>query len=355
MKVRTLAASPGRLLAGLLALSAAILLLAGLARAASIVAWCDPPGYHRGVFIDGTYAYLAAGNEGLQVVDITDPTDMDVVGAAELPGAPGWAYDVVVSDTYAYVAHGNRGLQIVDISDLDNMEVVGSYATWGKATGLTLDETTGYIIIAHGWGGMSIIDVTDPEDPTLVERVPSNGGPALDVASDGAYAYLADGYSGLTIIAYDAPEDDPDDPEEEIYRDAVVDANAAAVGSVHTTNATGVFLNGNYAYVADGDGRLRIIDITDPEDPIKVERSGAGFCQSVFVDGTTAYVAVASETGSQSRLLVIDITDPTAPSLTQSLDTTGGIRHGKSYDVKVDGAYAYIAAGGAGLLVVSIP
>ena len=72
----------------------------------------DTTGYAFGVYVSGDYAYVADGDSGLAVIDISDPTN---------PGTPvykdttGDARGVFVSGDYAYVADGESGLAVIDI------------------------------------------------------------------------------------------------------------------------------------------------------------------------------------------------------------------------------------------------
>ncbi|MGY5861984.1 MAG: hypothetical protein RTU09_06380 [Candidatus Thorarchaeota archaeon] len=117
-------------------------------------------------------------------------------------------------------------------------------------------------------------------------------------------------------------------------------------GSYNTPNlAFGVFVSGDYAYVADRASGLQVINITNPLQP-----SLAGSCNTpylaydVFVSGDYAYVA-----DSISGLQVINITNPSQPSLASSYDTPGDAR-----GVFVNGDYAYVADVGWGLQVINI-
>jgi hypothetical protein len=89
------------------------------------------------------YAYLADGNTGLRIIDITYPTEPTAAGNYDTPG---FAWDVCVVDGYAYVADGASGLQIIDVSDPSNLTVVGSYDTPGSAEGVFVEN--GYIYVA---------------------------------------------------------------------------------------------------------------------------------------------------------------------------------------------------------------
>ena len=70
-------------------------------------------GYARGVYIAGDYAYVAVGDYGLAIIDISDPTN---------PGIPvykdtsGDARSVFVAGNYAFVADMSSGLAVIDIS-----------------------------------------------------------------------------------------------------------------------------------------------------------------------------------------------------------------------------------------------
>ena len=66
-----------------------------------------------GVAVSGTYAYVADGAAGLQVIDITNPQSPEMVGGV-VPGALG---SVAVSGTYAYATNYSYGLHVIDITN----------------------------------------------------------------------------------------------------------------------------------------------------------------------------------------------------------------------------------------------
>ena len=51
---------------------------------------------------------MADDTTGLQVIDISDPSNPNITGNVDTPGN---AYNVYVSGNYAYVADNNSGLQ----------------------------------------------------------------------------------------------------------------------------------------------------------------------------------------------------------------------------------------------------
>jgi hypothetical protein len=144
----------------------------------------------------------------------------------------------------------------------------------------------------------------------------------------GNYAYVADVGSGLRVI------------------DITDNANPSVVGTCDTPGfANGVYVSGNYAYVADDHSGLQVIDISNPANPSVVGSYNAvGVAYGVYVSGNYAYVA-----DYVSGLQVIDITNPANPFLTGSYNTPGN-----AYGVYVSGNYAYVADGSKGLQVIDI-
>jgi len=151
---------------------------------------------------------------------------------------------------------------------------------------------------------------------------------AVDLFVSGDYAYVADMNSGLQVI-------DISDP-----------ANPSLEGSYDTPgSAQGAFVSGDYAYVADGGSGLRVINISTPESPsLEGSYDTPGPASGVFVSGDYAYVADGG-----SGLRVININNPKTPSSVGSCDTTG-----HAVDVFVSGNYAYVADRGSGLQVIDI-
>jgi hypothetical protein len=159
---------------------------------------------------------------------------------------------------------------------------------------------------------------------------------ALGVAVSGNYAYVADGTSGLRVIDISNP---------------LVPTLRATRDTVEITDeARGVAVSGNYAYVADWTSGLQLIDISDPLAPgFPVTCKTDGAC-GVAVSGDYAYVADLS-LAAGLRVVQIDDTNPLAPSLTLR-GTCTSFNH--ALRVAVSGNYAYVADYATGLQMVDI-
>ena len=77
----------------------------------------DTGGGANGVQVSGKYAYVADSNNGLVIVDVSDPANPKQVGHLDTDGG---AIGVHVLNNYAYIADDNNVLVIVDVSDPTN-------------------------------------------------------------------------------------------------------------------------------------------------------------------------------------------------------------------------------------------
>ncbi|MHA1534210.1 MAG: hypothetical protein ACTSP8_05710 [Promethearchaeota archaeon] len=67
----------------------------------------------------------------------------------------------------------------------------------------------------------------------------------------------------------------------------------------------GVYLNGDYAYVADGNSGLAVIDISDPTNPgTPVYEDTTGYAMGIYVSGGYAYVVVTTSGKTRPEMLM---------------------------------------------------
>lgn len=125
----------------------------------------------RRVYVARTYAYVAAGEEGLAIVDVTRPVQPRLLTRFTADGAINDARDVVVASTnaslFAYVADGRNGLRVIQLTSPESQpnfygfspeprpELIASRATRSPALALSkgldrdraVDETGGQIAV----------------------------------------------------------------------------------------------------------------------------------------------------------------------------------------------------------------
>lgn len=214
--------------------------------------------------------YIAAGESGLRIVDVSNPAHLTEAGSYL---APMEAESVVVAGNYAYIADGEGSLRILNIANPAHPTETGFYSVMsGGAEGVAVVGNYAYVAAVEA--GLRIVDISNPAAPSEVGFYDTPGA-ALGVAVAGKYAYVADWEEGLRVINI---------------------SNSAAPTEVGFYDTPGiaheVAVEGHYAHVADGEAGLRIVDISDPAHPTEV-----GFydtpmrANSVAVSGNYVFVA----------------------------------------------------------------
>jgi len=157
------------------------------------------------VFVDADEAIAWVGSgRRLNAIDITDPTDPSYLDGVQVPGyysqvAPGVAragdYAFLVCDDPEWRACVST-LYVVDVSDPTDLAIVGSVAVPGATKGMTL---AGYdLYLPCGEAGLQMLDISDPLQPVVLGAVNSEG-EANGVAVGSNLFYCADGPAGLFI------------------------------------------------------------------------------------------------------------------------------------------------------------
>lgn len=174
--------------------------------------------------------------------------------------------------------------------------------------------------------GLVVMDVSTPADPREVARV-FLPGYARRVVVSGALAYVANETGGLRVVDVS----DPQNPQ---------------LGALRVTPATEVFVSGGHAYVgAAWSPGLRVFDLSDPQNPQGVATVLTGYgTRGVFV--TESYTWVADGLGG---LTVHDITSPQMPEWVARALTMGFVQ-----DVFVAHSTAYVANLDGGLLALRL-
>ncbi len=129
--------------------------------------------------------YAAIHEAGLAIYSTDEAQNFTRIGT--LTGL-GNAYDVLVSGTTAYVADAQQGVVVVDVSNPAAPVRLGSVSLGAQARDLALNGTTLYV--AAGAAGLAVVSVANPAAPTVLATVDTPG-TASGVAFDSGRAYIA--------------------------------------------------------------------------------------------------------------------------------------------------------------------
>ena len=326
------------------------------------------PDIVQGLTASANAVYVADGESGLKIIDVTNPASPQLRGSLDTPG---WAQNVALSGSTAYIADRTGGLRIVDVSNpLAPVELAAmtAAALGGGVEGIAVSGNTAYV--GAGAGGLVVVNVTSPAAPAILGRYQATDFIAQDVDVLDSTAYVADG--GKNVVAVKIT--DPASPQ--LVNSLALDGDGVPDGlrvagsylflamgekgvdvfeidlttgelSFQVTLETpavahDVASNGVNAIVADGRAGLQIVNIASPAEVGAYRTLGAA--HGIVTSGSYAYVAAA-----EGGLSVMNVSDPANPAQAGRVDTPG-----YAEAVAVEGTHAYVADGDSGLAVLDV-
>lgn len=174
----------------------------------------NTPGHLLDFFIKDTLLY-AADRDSLLIFNIADPANVHIIGTISVPED---VYDVFVDSIYAYLAcrstFGTNGrMKIVNVSNPTNPELLGEELFNGDGRAIFVANDYVYVAAEDWWfskkkrngradveGGVRIFKPEDPYNPTFMCGYDTPGNPhELHVQSD--LIFVAD-YDSLQILRH---------------------------------------------------------------------------------------------------------------------------------------------------------
>lgn len=164
-----------------------------------------------GLAIADGYAYIAAESAGLKIVDIQDPSSLEVVGSLNINSD---VIDVDVDGSYAYLAVtppgadvlGEQGLYVVDVSDPAHPTLAATVNTPiarrhqdDNADVSGVDVRAGLAFLYGAWRDTLVYDVGDPTSPVYVATIERRQF-LSEVAFEGENAFFAERNAGLQVV-----------------------------------------------------------------------------------------------------------------------------------------------------------
>jgi hypothetical protein len=257
-----------------------------------------------GIELDGHILYVQTSGRGLATLDVSNPTQPELLATFAMVGNPR-ALRVVAGRIYVseqlaeadpiLLATEVASLLVLDASHSDYPRRISSLATPDAAGGIAVRGGLA-LVTAHSLG-LLVVDVAEPAAPVQVGALDTPG-TAFTVRVAGDLAYVADGPGGLRVVSFAAP------------------SSPVELGSFEPGGDVDFFdvaVRDGLAYVLDRRSGLRILDVGDPTAPFQI-----GFFPtpdpgaSVHLAGSRAYV-FAVEAVPRGPLHVVDVSDPAAP------------------------------------------
>ncbi len=278
--------------------------------------------------------YAVSNNTQIHVLDISSPLKPLVLGSLQI-GLPGEIFINAIAEARGYVYLATtKGLIVVDARKKEKPEILAKILT-GSFSRVFLRENTAYLVRAGK--GIFIFNVYHPEAPVLLSELPLYApveGKAVPLDTDMPptegvvvhdYAYVANGYHGISIINVENPREPilvrHKNPGK--YCDAVM------------------FIK-NHLVVRTLPDTVLLLTLKDPENP-EVVKSFKGI-------GFTPYSVKANKgifVNNRGTFSVMNVKNIRAPKVL-------GIYEGAAprvMAVKTDEYYVYAAAGSGGLRI----
>ena len=298
----------------------------------------DSGTYYSHVQVTSNRAYLAR-NVNLEVLDISQPTNITRLGEIRIASTNGAKHivDLEIKGNRAYCANYDEGLKTVDISNPASMTIIATnefefVGTCGYAA-RGLDRVGDTLLMAQDGYGVMTFDISGGT-PVLLGYERPTGMPfpydfANDVSADGTIVCVVGG-TNLWVVDFNTPTN-------LVTRGVWTNSFPNYLTSVSFTN--------NIAAVSMGDAGVQLIDISNPDAPISrgcFDTSGQPY--DMEVSGSRAYVA-----NGEAGLHIIDFSTPTNWTRIGRFDTDGIAR---GIDVSDAGDTVCIADGSNGVIVL---
>jgi hypothetical protein len=292
-------------------------------------------GLVHGFAVCGNILYVAAGDGGLVVVDITAPDHPLKLITIE---SFGYTLSVTRHGDRLYTMERQEGVRVFDVSDPRRPRQVGAFrnAHWTNNAAVSddgryvyvTDADRGLIVLDAGGGGDPVERATLPLPPAPDRMIRPIDPAPLNIQYRDGFVYMAAVDRGLVVADVRRPEM----------------PRLAALLRL-PGDSVDVRLQGNRAFVAQEPVGVAVVDISRPEAPRLVHVVEERGCpHSVAVSGSRALVALVGQ-----GVDVLDISDADLPHAVAEFVPTPEARN-----VAVAGSFAYVAQGSGGLQIYDV-
>ena len=297
-----------------------------------IVSRFNTTGYAQDVVIDNTLAFVAQGEGGLMIIDISDPKNPAEISTVN-EGMKGYANKVARKDSVLYIASGGFGVSVVNAADPENPQIT--------ATNLALKPAKNFLVMGNflftsvAEYGVQISEISYATQPDIRGGTNTPGyAQGICASADSNYLLVACGEMGLAV--FDISELQSGWGNYPMLGWVDIPEYTEDVDS-HPTLP--------YAYVACGTAGFTIIDFSDPADLKIVSRyETGGYAKEIIYKDGKVYM-----TTNARGLKIFDVTNVSSPVLIGTVKTEYAMGLDKGDN------YIYVADEVEGLITISIP
>lgn len=362
--------------------------------------------------VESGLVYVIADSTLLAVMDVSDVSKPFLVSSTSGHPAARPHMDIISN---LVLATTGKGFWVIDVSQIDAPSAVIHFTTGNTTLRVKI---LGHFAFLNTWDGLFIVDISEAEQPTLLTHF-STGGAIFDFILKESLAFtisipfggrLPSVFSVIDIATPSAPRiiSQVDYLPECSLFSSTIDALEVSEQFAYISHTLGfsivdisdklrpqfvslfqtnispidIAVAGHFVCLADGSNGLRIIDVSNPENPLETD-SYAGSAVGVATRNDTVFAALdekltilkISSTGVLTKvgevstpgprssvdialnghylymvyppnLILIDISNPANPQVVDHVKTPTG-----SFGVAVSEDKVYVAAGSWALLI----
>jgi len=244
----------------------------------------------------GGYLYVAQGSE-VRVYDVSSAAKMSALdwkdSIASIPVGSA-VYGLEIKSGYLYIASATRFV-IADLKNPGHPVIAGTLSnpySGSEIRDVVLNGNTAYLTVVNG--GIWVVDVTSKSAPRSVTKItlPGSNQPWRATFS-GSRIYVGTAYDNKMVIL------DASTPTKPV----IVGSYSAGSGS--SDSVSGVAVKDTYAYIAEYHNGVRVIDVSNPAQPVEVTQLMGINANDIKILGNYAYVSVRYQ-----GFDIIDISNP---------------------------------------------
>lgn len=315
-------------------------------------------------------AYVAMGERGLAIWNVTTPSNPVLLGRLDLPDyAQGVAVGSIGGTIHAFIAAGDAGVHVINCANPAAPVLATTFDTSGYARNVFFGASN-RLYVADG-AGLTILDVAVPASTSLLSFYPP-ADYATDVVVVGNYAYVAAEYAGLKVVDVSNPVAPNLVATPGIGSDSQAIAYESATNEIHIGDQNegwikininnplspnirwinpfvvplGFSFNGTTGYVAEGGNGLGVYNV--PSGAIPASLQGNYDTQGTLFN-VSSNAAMVYGADAEGGLVIVNASVPATPTL-----TARGATLAAANDLLVDGTTLWVGDSSQGVSALDI-
>ncbi|MFX0174253.1 MAG: LVIVD repeat-containing protein [Candidatus Hodarchaeota archaeon] len=227
------------------------------------------------ILIVDKYAYLSDYDDGLEIIDISDPMNLKIIGWYK-PGISASSIDAYLSNDLVFLASQSRGLEIINCSNPSKPICIGTYYEGHRV--IRTYSVKNLVFISEALNGFKILNITNGVCNEIYHFIDSVSYQCFHVQND--LLYTTDKEFGVHVF------------------DISDLSNIVKIGEYNTGRTYGFYLEKKdqkmLLYVTTWEKGLAIFDISDPKNIdflIQYNDGDGGEVYNVAVQDELVFVA----------------------------------------------------------------